>query len=212
MSVLYIHGGGLYVGEADNEELSSLRILKATSGIKEEVNDTKAHPPLIKEVFLLTYRLMPTHSAQDSLSLSVRSQLHPQPTQVEQHKEQTHPSREFLWRPTRRPPLTKPHRPRHNPRRPPPLFRNQRRLQRPRPLRPIAFPTPAHQRLGSFLLELAARPDEAGGATGRAGEDAARGGRGDVEGTAEDVDPTVHERQSVLGWALLCENVGGGRG
>ncbi|KAK3954856.1 Alpha/Beta hydrolase protein [Pseudoneurospora amorphoporcata] len=68
ITVLYIHGGGLYVGEADSEELFCLRILKATSvPTTKNVNDTKP-PPLIKEVYSLTYRLMPTYPAQDSLS------------------------------------------------------------------------------------------------------------------------------------------------
>ncbi|KAJ4409954.1 hypothetical protein N0V85_004039 [Neurospora sp. IMI 360204] len=69
VTVLYIHGGGgLYVGEADSEELSCLRILKATSvPTTKNVNDiNKSH--LIKDVYSLTYPLMPTYSAQDGLS------------------------------------------------------------------------------------------------------------------------------------------------
>lgn len=174
ITVLYIHGGGLYVGEADSKELSCLRILKATSvPTTKNVNDTnKSH--LIKDVYSLTYRLMPTYSAQDSLSdcLSVLNFI-PQPTptpaqrQQEQQQPQTHPSRKFLRRTTRRPPLPTRHCPwHHHPRRPPPLSRNQRRLQRPGPLRAAALSAPAHQRLASFLLELAVGPDEAGGCRG----------------------------------------------
>lgn len=73
VTVLYIHGGGLYVGEADSEETSCLRILKASSSSGTDAKDVKddTHqypPPVIKEVYSLTYRLMPTYSAQDSLS------------------------------------------------------------------------------------------------------------------------------------------------
>ncbi|KAK3395541.1 Alpha/Beta hydrolase protein [Sordaria brevicollis] len=69
VTVLYIHGGGLYVGEADSEELSCLRILKASTPSTNHTNNiTDVQIPMIKQVYSLTYRLMPTYSAQDSLS------------------------------------------------------------------------------------------------------------------------------------------------
>ncbi|KAK1750236.1 Alpha/Beta hydrolase protein [Echria macrotheca] len=62
--ILYIHGGGLHIGEADSEELSILRINSAL--------------PVGSEIFSVTYRLMPDVPAQtcldDCLSNSTQTQ------------------------------------------------------------------------------------------------------------------------------------------
>jgi acetyl esterase/lipase len=59
ITMLYIHGGGLWVGEADSEELSCLRI---THFLSSRYQDSDA------EVYSVGYRLMPTHPAKTCLS------------------------------------------------------------------------------------------------------------------------------------------------
>jgi len=51
-TILYIHGGGLLIGEADSEELSCLRISDFLSSLGPSA------------VYSVGYRLMPTHAAQ----------------------------------------------------------------------------------------------------------------------------------------------------
>ncbi|KAK0655795.1 Alpha/Beta hydrolase protein [Cercophora newfieldiana] len=57
VTVLYIHGGGLWIGEADSEEFSCLQIVDFLSSRHREV-----------EVYSVGYRLMPTYPAQTCLS------------------------------------------------------------------------------------------------------------------------------------------------
>ncbi|KAK4453354.1 Alpha/Beta hydrolase protein [Podospora aff. communis PSN243] len=59
ITILYIHGGGLWIGEADSEELSCLRITHFLSSHHQSTNI---------EVCSVGYRLMPRHPANTCLS------------------------------------------------------------------------------------------------------------------------------------------------
>jgi acetyl esterase/lipase len=75
-AIIYIHGGGLYVGEADSEELSIRRIL----------HDSSLGP--CPTVYSIGYRLMPTYPASTCLSdcldafAHIRSKLIPKSSKV----------------------------------------------------------------------------------------------------------------------------------
>ncbi|ERS99489.1 alpha beta hydrolase domain containing protein [Sporothrix schenckii 1099-18] len=64
-AVLYIHGGGLHIGEADSEELSCRRILKDARlpAVKQDgaAPKTPKTPTLV--VYSVGYRIMPQHPA-----------------------------------------------------------------------------------------------------------------------------------------------------
>lgn len=53
--IIYYHGGGLYVGEADSEDLSCRQLMRS-------------RPGLITTVYSVGYRLMPQHAASASVS------------------------------------------------------------------------------------------------------------------------------------------------
>ncbi|CAK7201980.1 hypothetical protein SEUCBS139899_004696 [Sporothrix eucalyptigena] len=66
-AVLYIHGGGLHIGEADSEELSCRRILK---DVRLPSKDGGSTPPSLV-VYSVGYRIMPQHPASTCVSDSI---------------------------------------------------------------------------------------------------------------------------------------------